>query len=150
MIKKLLLTSLSLMSLSTYALSPEHEACFVQASDRYSIDAKILKAIAKTESDFVEKIISKPNANGSYDIGMMQINSSWLPTLAKFGINQQALLNACTNIHVGAWVLANNFSTYGKTWQAIGAYNSPSYRYQLIYARKVYYNYALLERNSAQ
>lgn len=124
----------------------EQEMCFDQAAARYSIDKKILKAIAKTESNFNAKVISKPNSNMSVDIGMMQINSSWLPTLSKFGIGQNHLLDACTNIHVGAWILANNFSTYGRTWKAIGAYNSTTPSFQVVYARKVYANYDLLNK----
>lgn len=126
-------------------LSQEHEKCFDQASNRYSIEKKILKAIAKTESNFKENVISKPNKNATYDIGMMQINSSWLPTLLRFGITQSSLLNACTNIHVGAWILAHNFASHGHSWKAIGAYNSPTPENQAIYARKVYANYARLD-----
>jgi soluble lytic murein transglycosylase-like protein len=128
-------------------MAPEHEACFDKASARYAIDKRILKAIAKTESGFKERIISPPNGNDSIDIGMMQINSSWLPKLRQFGITERHLLNACTNIYVGAWILANNFVTHGRTWRAIGAYNSTIPTYQAIYARKVYGNYALLERD---
>jgi soluble lytic murein transglycosylase-like protein len=147
MISKALFFLLLSLAIPAYAATSiaEQEACFDKASARYSIDKKILKAIAKTESNFTEKIFSKPNSNMSVDIGMMQINSSWLPTLSKFGIGPNHLLDACTNIHVGAWILANNFATYGRTWKAIGAYNSVSPNYQVVYARKVYANYASLE-----
>ena len=40
----------------------------------------------------------------------MQINSSWLPILAKYGIAKSDLLNPCVNTHVGAWVLATSGS----------------------------------------
>ena len=133
------------LSNSFAQIKPEHEVCFDKASARYSIDKKILKAIAKTESGFQERIVSRPNSNSNVDIGMMQINSSWLPTLKQYGISERHLLNACTNIYVGAWILANNFVSHGRTWRAIGAYNSPTFSNQAIYARKVYSNYARLE-----
>ena len=44
------------------------------------------------------------NRDGSRDIGLMQINSSWLPTLVGHGINDHHLFDACTSIHVGACV----------------------------------------------
>ena len=136
----------SFAQLKPINIAPEHELCFDKASARYAIDKRILKAIAQTESGFKERVVSAPNGNDTVYIGMMQINSSWLPKLRQFGITEKHLLSACTNIYVGAWILANNFVTHGRTWRAIGAYNSTIPTYQAIYARKVYGNYALLER----
>lgn len=81
-------------------------------------------AIAKVESGFNPKAIGPKNKNGTFDVGMMQINSGWFDTLEKYGIKPGHLTNACTNIFVGAWILSNNVRRYGKTWQAIGAYNT--------------------------
>jgi soluble lytic murein transglycosylase-like protein len=78
------------------------------------------------------------NRNGSRDIGLMQINSSWLPTLARHGINEHHLFDACTSIHVGAWILAGNVSRLGYTWEAVGAYNARSAPLRRAYAHKVH------------
>ena len=123
------------MGVSVHALSDE--ACFEGASKHYSVDKNLLKAIAITESGMKANVIGPPNKNGSYDIGMMQINSGALPTLAKFGIGQSDLLDACTNIHVGAWVLATKISRFGKTWKAVGAYNASTESKQIVYVKKV-------------
>ena len=56
----------------------------------------------------------------------MQINSSWLPTLAGHGIAEHHLFDACTSIHVGAWILAGNVSRLGYTWEAVSAYKARS------------------------
>ena len=61
---------------------------------------------------------------GTRDIGLMQINTSLLPKLASFGIREQDLLDPCTNIEVGAWVLSDAIRRHGDTWQAVGAYNA--------------------------
>ena len=119
-------------------ISGTHEMCFRQAATKYGVDLRVLKAIAKTESNFTENIKSRPNSNGTYDIGIMQINSSWLPFLSKYGISENSLLRGCTNIHVGAWVLSSNVNRYGNTWKAVGAYNSPTPTNQLRYVQKVY------------
>ncbi|MDD5708636.1 MAG: lytic transglycosylase domain-containing protein, partial [Kiritimatiellae bacterium] len=81
------------------------------------------RAIAKAESDMNPRAIHR-NTDGTDDIGIMQINSRWLPTLSQFGIGRRELETACTNVHVGAWVLAKNIALYGHTWRAVGAYNA--------------------------
>ena len=78
------------------------------------------------------------NANGSEDIGLMQINSSWLPMLARYGIRREHLFNACVNAYVGTWILAANFRQFGPTWKAVGAYNATSSSRQLVYANSIY------------
>lgn len=88
----------------------------------YRIPVQVLQAIAKVESGFRADATSK-NANGTEDIGLMQINSSWLPTLRSYGITREALLEPCMNLKVGAWVLSNNTRSLGWNWDAIGAYN---------------------------
>jgi soluble lytic murein transglycosylase-like protein len=114
--------------------------CFDEAASRYNVDRELLRAIAKTESNFRADAINV-NKDGSEDIGVMQINSSWLPTLRRYGITRQALLDSCTNVHVGAWVLAGNFRQYGRVWKAVGAYNARSPDKQEIYVAKVWKNF---------
>ena len=62
--------------------------------------------------------------DGSEDIGLMQINSVWLPALARHGIGRADLFNHCTSIHVAAWILATQLYRYGKAWQVVGRYHS--------------------------
>jgi soluble lytic murein transglycosylase-like protein len=55
----------------------------------------------------------------------MQINSGWLPTLARYGIDEQRLSqDACASVMVGAWILAMNRQKLGSSWEAVGAYNA--------------------------
>ena len=122
-----------------------YEACFDRAAERYSVEKRLLKAIAKTESNFNPKAINQ-NSNQSTDIGILQINSFWLPTLAKFNIHSENLLNACVNIHIGAWILSQNIvSSQGNIWRAVGAYNAKSPDLQVIYANKVWQNYRVMD-----
>ncbi|MFN8771010.1 MAG: lytic transglycosylase domain-containing protein [Neisseriaceae bacterium] len=113
-----------------------YQQCFIDAAKQYNVPYEILTAIAYVESRF-KSVMGRTNTNGTYDIGVMQINSHWLPSLALLGINEKMLLeNPCQNIYMGAWVLAHNFKTYGYNWTAIQRYNGPSS--DLPYAKKVY------------
>ena len=124
------------LAVSVGACRAEDTACFNQASQRYSIPVQILKAISRTESGGNPSAFHL-NVNGSFDIGHMQINSSWLPSLAKTGITQQQLLNPCTNTYVAAWILAGNIRRMGYDWKAIGAYNARSPDKAAVYSRKI-------------
>lgn len=117
--------------------------CFERAAERHRVPAPLLRAIACVESNHNAYAVHR-NANGSVDLGVMQINSWWLPKLKPFGIERDHLWDLCTNVHVGAWVLAQNIKVLGLSWQAIGAYNAglrqtpekEALRYA--YAQKVY------------
>ena len=117
----------------------ELERCFNLASRQYQLPTKLLKAIAKTETKFDQYAINI-NKNKTYDIGIMQINSSWLAKLNRVGITQADLLDSCKNIQIGAWILASNVKQYGFNTRAIGAYNSHTPVNQERYARKVLSN----------
>jgi soluble lytic murein transglycosylase-like protein len=114
-------------------------ACWEEAAQQYQVHPYLLYAIAKTESGLNPAAINR-NKNGTYDIGLMQINSRWLPTLRRYGVDEKQLFEPCTNIRVGAWILAQNMRRMGNTWDAIGAYNSSKPALQLKYVLRVYRN----------
>lgn len=124
------------VAISLIAAFPAY-ACWEQAAERYGISSELLQAIARTESGLDPMAVGR-NRNGSRDIGLMQINSSWLPRLSAYGIAERDLLNSCTSIHVGAWILAGNVRRLGYTWEAVGAYNAVSPALRRAYAERVY------------
>ena len=119
-------------------ISPTNsQSCWKEAADYHHVDMWLLYSMAWVESRHHSNSIGK-NKNGSLDLGLMQINTLWLPTLAKHGISAQQLFDPCTSMYVGAWILAKNIRTYGYTWRAIGAYNSSDLAKGMRYAQKVY------------
>lgn len=101
-------------------------ACWSDVAQRYGVPAELLYAIARTESNLNPQAVNRSHLQrtGSYDIGLMQINSAHLRRLARYGIRESDLYEPCTNLHVGAWLLADSFSRRGMSWNAVGAYNA--------------------------
>ncbi len=83
------------------ALSTGASACWEQAGRQYGVAPQLLYAIARAESGLNPSAIGR-NPGGSYDIGLMQVNSAHLPKLRSFGISEPQLFDPCTNIRVGA------------------------------------------------
>ena len=119
----------------------EVDSCIQTASSKYRISKRLLLALAYVESSGNSKAISSINKNGSFDMGLMQINSEWLPKLFNMGILQDDLMNPCTSAEVAGWILAQNIQKFGNTWAAIGHYNSNHVQQQEIYIAKVYASY---------
>ena len=109
--------------------------CFDEAGDQYGINPRILKAIAGVESNLAPRAINW-NRNGTYDFGVMQINSSWEAALGREWWN--TLGDPCSNIKGGAKILAGCMKQYGYSWEAIGCYNSRTPDKRDRYARLVF------------
>lgn len=136
---------------SLSAQKAKQENCWLDAGKTYRIDPWLLYSIAQHESGLKAHIVSKPNSDGSRDIGMMQINSSWLPSLKKMGFKERDLFDACTNIKIGAWILSGSIARLGNSWRSVGAYNAGEKltlkreRLRAKYARNIY---SLYNRNT--
>jgi soluble lytic murein transglycosylase-like protein len=131
-------------------------ACWTEAGERNGVSPHLLYAMAQVESGLKPDALNLAHRarTGTYDIGLMQINSSWLPVLAKFGITERDLFDPCTNIHVGAWILGQCFAREGVSWDCVGAYNTACtqlkgrdcLRSRASYARRVYRQLAKVAR----
>lgn len=100
--------------------------CFAHHAARFGLEPELLRAIALVESGGRAHALngSHVGRTGTRDLGLMQINSAWLPTLRLHGIQERDLLEPCTSIEVGAWVLADLVARHGNSWDAVGAYNA--------------------------
>lgn len=108
----------------------------------YNISPDLLWGIAKYESNFHPGAINY-NENGTYDFGLMQINSSWYRTIGK--ANWRALADPCYNVKVASWILSRCIGKYGYTWDAVGCYNARSKSKRDRYAHNIY---AILKRHN--
>lgn len=97
--------------------------CFEQAGQEVGLAPELLRAVAKVESSLNPNAMNMSHVarTGSWDIGLMQINSRMAKT---YGVTQQQLVEQpCTNVKIGARILK---STCGNnvTWECIGKYNA--------------------------
>ena len=122
----------------SYFVSPESIAPYVSRASRiYGIHPLVIESIIEVESKYNVYALGK-NVDGSYDVGLMQINSRWIPILKKMGIRPEDLWRPDVNIMVGSWILARCIGKHGYTWEAIGCYNSKNPYRKKKYAFKVY------------
>ncbi|MCA1927503.1 MAG: lytic transglycosylase domain-containing protein, partial [Calditerrivibrio sp.] len=108
-----------------FALSSNfaYSYCFEEAAKEYDLPSKLLIAIAKVESNMRPDVVNY-NKNGSFDYGLMQINSSWYYELGKERWNKIA--DPCENVKTGAMILSRCISQYGFNWKAVDCYNKGS------------------------
>lgn len=109
--------------------------CFDEAGKAYGISPSLLSGIARVESGLNPHAINR-NFNGSIDIGVMQINSSWIPRLRLD--SERLLSDVCYNVMTGAKVLRLCIDRYGYTWEAVGCYNAVSRQKRINYSWKVF------------
>lgn len=111
--------------------------CVLGAARYYGARPYVIRAVIRTEGGRTGHI--RRNTNGTYDMGVMQINSIHLPELAKYGITAKDLIyNECLNIYIGTWYLRSRILARGDLWKGIGDYHSRTPSLNKRYQRKVY------------
>jgi len=96
----------------------------------------VLKAIAIIESKMNQRAVSKERR--SRNLGIMQVNSSWIPLLKRKGFDVKRIMDPCYNILIGAFVLKLHIDeSGGDLWKGVGRYNAKNRGKQLRYIRKV-------------
>lgn len=119
-------SSAAMLTILTFSAQAEQVNCWQTAGQKHGIDPWLLYGIAKVESGLNANAMNMTHVSKtrSHDIGLMQINSRNLKTLSTYGIDESSLKDPCTNIDVGAFILAEKIRLHGNTWDAVGAYNA--------------------------
>jgi soluble lytic murein transglycosylase-like protein len=118
--------------------------CINDAAYEYKIPAKLIIAVLNTERGKIG--LESRNKNGLYDLGPMQINTSWWPKLYAYKITkQEALFNPCVNVKVGAWILAKSIASGNDLLCGIGNYNSHSRIYNRNYTKQIRIKYSVIQ-----
>ncbi len=118
--------------------------CINQAATEYQVPAALIMAIIQVEGGSTG--LAMPNTNGTFDLGVMQINTTWASTFEQKGYTISDIQDdACKNVEVGTWILSqclandsNNLIT------AVGDYHSHTPTYNHEYAVKVLNDYQII------
>ena len=94
--------------------------CFNRAAYKYGLPVSLIKAVADTESGFNPSAVDY-DKNGTYDYGVMQINTVWYKQLKPYWNN---LADPCYNVMVGSWILYRCVKKYGGVKEGLACYNS--------------------------
>jgi hypothetical protein len=99
-------SSQSLRSVAEVKSCPQWEA---KLKAQGLVPVKKFSYIMWRESRCLEKIVSKPNSNGTRDYGLLQINSSWRTVTRNVcgGTNLNVLLNSKCNLKVAKYLFDN-------------------------------------------
>lgn len=115
--------------------------CFAIAAERQSLRTELLYSIYDVERG--RPGLEQPNTNGTFDLGLMQINTIWLGELsAQFSLSPKVLRialrdDACFNIEVAAWILKGRLVDADNFWEGVGAYHSRTPELRDRYIQKV-------------
>jgi soluble lytic murein transglycosylase-like protein len=109
--------------------------CFDEAARMYGMNPNLLRGIAKIESNNNPLAVNR-NSNGSCDLGIMQINSSWIKPMGL--VRNELLKDPCYNVMTGAKILRKCIDKHGYTWEAIGCYNAVNPHVRVKYSWKVF------------
>ena len=145
---------LFMIFLMSSAYSKDIDACYTTASVKYNVPEVVLRSIASVESNNNSNAVNitgrsvyaetkeqalqiiQSNRDKSIDIGLMQINKWWFK---KHNYPLELGLEACWNIHMGAYILHYEYMRHGRDiWKAIAHYHSPTEQFQNRYMNRVY------------
>lgn len=117
-------------------------ACLMLASQAYDVPPAVMVGIMHVEGGKVGQQVG-PNINGTFDLGPMQVNTRWLPTLASaWKVDKKTALrlvrdDGCVNVRVAAWILRQKIDEAGSLYKGIAYYHSATPGIGTRYAAKV-------------
>ncbi len=116
--------------------------CLLISAQAYSVPPAVMIGIMHVEGGRVGQQVG-PNRNKTYDLGPMQVNTLWLPQLAKeWGVDRKTAYrlvrdDGCVNVRVAAWILGQKIRQAGSLYGGIAYYHSATPRRGRSYAAKV-------------
>jgi len=117
-------------------------ACMMLAAQTYQVPPAVMVGIMHVEGGRVGQQVG-PNSNGTYDLGPMQVNTRWMPQLARaWNVPYKTAVrlvrdDGCVNVRVAAWILGQKIKEAGSLYGGIAYYHSATPGIGSRYASKV-------------
>ena len=118
-------------------------SCLLAAAASHDLPPAVLYSIMINEGGKMGEV--SKNTNNTYDLGLMQINSLWLPELAKhwdvtpLEAAYAVVNDTCTNLNVASWILNKKIAEAdGSLIKGIAYYHSRTPHLGHRYAMKIY------------
>lgn len=117
--------------------------CVEYAAQGYGVHPFVIMAVLQVENGKIGTV--SKNSNGSYDLGLMQLNTINLPAISSEfpGVTwREVTYSPCVNIGVGTWFLSERIrEVNGDVWRGVGNYHSKTPKYHRRYLNKVQSKY---------
>ena len=117
-------------------------ACMTLVAQTYALPPRVLPAIQAVEGGAVG--LTHHNTDGSDDLGPMQVNTLWIPTLARLTelppdeVRDRLLTRPCFNVAAAGLILRTYLNeTRGNLLRAVGNYHSHTPVLNLRYQARV-------------
>ena len=118
-------------------------ACVNHAARHFRIHPAVIHAIIDVEGGKIGTM--SKNTNGTYDMGIMQINTIHLPDIyaayPTVSSWEHVAYQPCTNIAIGTWILSKKIKGAPDLWTGVGHYHSKTKKYKKAYLKKIYKAY---------
>jgi hypothetical protein len=111
----------------------ERVACSIMAAVKYEVPANIVLAVAEKEGGTPKQWVK--NSNGTFDVGSMQFNTTYLKDLKKYGITAEDVAQpGCYSFDLAAWRLRMHLRNDPQDlWTRAANYHSRTPKYNRIY-----------------
>ena len=119
--------------------------CINHAAIQYHVPIALILAVMKIENGRNGQAVK--NKTGTYDYGVSQINSVWLPKIAAYGYTREDIqYDACRNTEVGVWLISKHLAEGKNIWHSIANYHSKTPAYNQAYQAGIKANYYQLSK----
>lgn len=125
--------------------------CSVEAGLEFGVPAELIYAVSLNEGGRAG--LAMRNTNGTYDLGWMQFNTSYLRTLAPYGVRPEfAQEDSCYPWHLAAWRLRGHLEEEGRAdfWTRGAYYHSRTPSYNAVYRNRLIKNAARFDYVKAE
>ena len=140
----LILALVGLFAGRVEAATPQDQVarCIEASAAAYQLPPAVIVILLNVEGGALGAV--SQNTNGTVDIGPMQINTIWVPQVARHWNATPADTYAalrdqfCANVEAGSWILRQALDeAHGDFWTGVSIYHSHDPSYQADYLRKV-------------